>query len=49
MTKQESTLELMAKGAISGIAGTVALTAGMQLLPALMTQATPLDLTAICA
>ncbi|MEZ4678611.1 MAG: hypothetical protein R2932_30790 [Caldilineaceae bacterium] len=43
MTKQKNTLELMAKGAISGIAGTVALTAGMQLLPALMTQATPLD------
>lgn len=43
MTQQENTLELMAKGAIAGIAGTAALTAGMYLMPHLLPQRSHID------
>lgn len=43
MAHHESTLELIGKGAVAGIAGTAALTVGMQLLPHLLPQSGPLD------
>ena len=43
MAHQESTLELVAKGALAGIAGTAALTVGMMLMPHVLPQTGPFD------
>lgn len=40
---EESTLALIGKGALAGIAGTAALTAGMMLMPQILPQTGPLD------
>ncbi len=43
MAQQESTLELISKGAIAGLAGTAALTAGLMLMPYVLPQTAPFD------
>ncbi len=43
MAHQESTLELIGKGAIAGLAGTAALTAGLMLMPHVLPQTGPFD------
>jgi hypothetical protein len=43
MTHHESTLSLVAKGAVAGLAGTAALTAGLMLMPHVLPQTGPFD------
>lgn len=43
MAHQESTLELIGKGALAGLAGTAALTAGMMLMPHVLPQTGPFN------